>query len=151
MMKTFGEKAFHFFKTLKPDFKTPTGIDLLLPFTNNEARSIAKKFYEKFYDDINDRTFIIGINPGRFGAGITGISFTDPVRLQNDCGIENDFPKKAELSSIFVYEIIKAFGGVKTFYDKFFMTAICPIGFTSNQKNINYYDNKELLETAGST
>ncbi len=39
------------------------------------------------------RYLILGINPGRFGGGITGIPFTDPIRLQNICGIENDFQK----------------------------------------------------------
>jgi hypothetical protein len=147
-MKTFGEKAFHFFKNLNPDFLTPSSIELLLPFTNKEALSVARIFYNKFYNDFNSRTFIIGINPGRFGAGVTGISFTDPVRLLNDCGIENNFQKKAELSSIFIYDVINAFGGVNSFYEKFFVTAICPVGFTSEKKNLNYYDDKQLMENS---
>lgn len=41
-------------------------------------------------------TNILGINPGRFGAGTTGIAFIDPIRLENECGINNSFPKKVE-------------------------------------------------------
>jgi len=86
----------------------------------------------------------IGINPGRFGGGITGIPFTDPMRLQNICGIENNFKKKYELSSVFIYEIIKKFGGAEKFYNKFFISAISPLGFTKHNKNLNYYDDKQL-------
>ena len=52
---------------------------------------------------ITQRHLLLGINPGRFGGGVTGIPFTDPIRLQNVCGIENNFEKKQELSSVFIY------------------------------------------------
>jgi hypothetical protein len=80
-------------------------------------------------------------------AGITGLTFTDPVALQENCGIENLFDKRSELSSRFVYEFINAFGGVASFYSKFFLSAICPLGFIKSGKNLNYYDEKPL-ETA---
>ena|SRR5450432_658912 len=89
---------------------------------------------------------IIGINPGRFGGGVTGIPFTDPIRLQNDCGIENNWVKKQELSSLYVYEMINAFGGVKNFYQQFYITAVSPLGFTQHGKNLNYYDDKTLQD-----
>ena len=44
-------------------------------------------------------TLILAINPGRLGAGVTNIAFTDPVHLERDCGIANDFPKREELSA----------------------------------------------------
>lgn len=108
---------------------------------------ICKQFYHKFYQDEELRWMIIGINPGRFGGGVTGIPFTDPIRLQNDCALPNNWPKKQELSSVFIYEMINAFGGPKTFYKKFYITAISPLGFTSNNKNLNYYDNKLLQDS----
>ena len=66
------------------------------------------------------------------------------MRLQNICGIENDFQKKQELSSVFIYEMIHAFGGPEIFYDKFYISAISPLGFTKNNKNLNYYDDRQL-------
>jgi hypothetical protein len=105
-----------------------------------------KAFYEKYYDDERKRTLILGINPGRFGAGTTGVPFTDPVRLEKECGIANNFPKKQELSSVFVYEMINAYGGCKVFYRKMYISAICPLGFIKEGKNYNYYDDALLLK-----
>lgn len=87
---------------------------------------------------------LVGINPGRFGGGVTGIPFTDPVRLQRDCGIPNECVKKQELSSVFMYEMISALGGPGHFYGKFYITAISPLGFVKEGKNLNYYDDKNL-------
>ena len=89
----------------------------------------------------------MGINPGRFGAGITGITFTDPVRLEDICGIRNPFHKKQELSSVFIYDLIEAFGGVQAFYSSWFLSAVSPLGFKRDGKNLNYYDEKVLQET----
>lgn len=54
-------------------------------------------FYQKYYADKQGRHFIFGINPGRFGAGLTGVPFTDPLRLETECGIENKLPKSGAL------------------------------------------------------
>lgn len=87
----------------------------------------------------------LGINPGRYGAGITGINFTAPKQLREDCEIENPF-SGSELSAEFIYAMINAYGGTKKFYSKFFIGSVCPLGFVQNGKNLNYYDNKELLK-----
>ncbi len=47
---------------------------------------VMQKFYYKYYNDSNKRKFIIGINPSRHGAGVTGVPFTDTKRLDNVCG-----------------------------------------------------------------
>jgi len=78
--------------------------------------------------------------------GITGIPFTDPVKLEV-LGIANDFQKKRELSSDFVYQMITAFGGANKFYQTFYISAISPLGFTKDEKNLNYYDVKRLTRT----
>ena len=148
MDKTFGEKATKFFLGLNPKFKKPADIQILLPYEDANVRSVVRRFFEKFYNDFDKRIFLFGINPGRYGAGTTGISFTDPLRLETDCGIENDFPKKAELSSDFIYQMIAHLGGPQKFYSKFFLTAICPVGFTSGGRNLNYYDDAKLQEAA---
>src|SRR5215831_1320075 len=95
-----------FYKKLNPRFRLPAGVEIMNPFTDGTAWELTSQFYTKFYNDTNRRIFIFGINPGRFGGGITGVPFTDPVRLEKICGIRNDLPKKAELSSLFVYDII---------------------------------------------
>src|SRR4029077_11582149 len=106
-----------------------------------------KAFYTKFYNDYNHRHLIIGINPGRFGGGITGIPFTDPIRLGEVCGIPNTFQNRQELSSLFIYQMIDAYGGPAAFYNQFYFTSYSPVGFTKNGKNLNYYDDK-ILATA---
>lgn len=146
-MKKFGDSAFNFLKNLKPEFDLPDGIYCLLPFENPEVVKLNKTFYRKYYDDNVSRRMIIGINPGRFGSGVTGISFTDPVKLENKLGIKNSFLKRAELSSDFIYNVIDNFGGPEKFYKQFYITAVCPIGFVRDSKNINYYDDRELSES----
>ena len=87
---------------------------------------------------------IIGINPGRFGGGVTGIPFTDPIRLDRECKIANNWAGKQELSSVYVYDMINAYGGPLKFYHKFYFTSVSPLGFTRSNKNLNYYDDKQL-------
>lgn len=142
-MKTFAEKAIGFHRSLRlniPDSE----VQVMNPFRDKYVMGLVEQFYKKFFNDNQKRSFILGINPGRFGAGITGISFTDPVNLHEACGIQNHFDQKHELSSVFIYDVIDAFGGVKRFYQKFFVTAVSPLGFVKDGKNINYYDEKEL-------
>lgn len=138
----------NFYRNLRPDFKLPAGVEIMNPFSDKDSSAIASIFYNKFYNDHHPRKFIFGINPGRFGGGITGIPFTDPVRLQQDCGIPNDLPKKTELSAEFIYEVIRRYGGAKAFYKDFFITALSPLGFIKNGLNLNYYDDKELLKAS---
>ena len=95
---------------------------------------------------IAQRSFIFGINPGRFGAGVTGVPFTDPVRLVEDCGIENHFEKRQELSAQFVWNFIHAYGGPEVFCADYYITSISPLGFVKDGKNINYYDDKALIK-----
>jgi hypothetical protein len=137
-----------FYKSLSPDIKLPKDVGIMNPFADAGSWQLTETFYNKFYNDLHPRVFIFGINPGRFGGGITGIPFTDPVRLKEVCGIENDLPKKAELSSLFVYAVIEAYGGAEAFYRQFFITALSPLGFTKNGINLNYYDDKELLKNS---
>jgi hypothetical protein len=137
-----------FYKKLSPKFALPIGVAVMNPFADKDSWKITSLFYNKFYNDTSRRVFIFGINPGRFGGGVTGIPFTDPVRLEIACGISNSFAKKAELSSQFVYAVIDAYGGAEKFYRDFFITALSPLGYTKNGINLNYYDDKELLKAS---
>ena len=141
----FGDQITRFLYGLTFDLPLSEGIEVMNPFDDLETKKVVDRFYKRFYDDNRGRWMIIGINPGRFGGGITGIPFTDPIRLHHDCNIENHWAKKQELSSLYIYELIKAFGGVDAFYHTFYITAVSPLGFTRNNKNLNYYDDKRLL------
>lgn len=144
-MKSFAEKAIEFNKKLQLNLDI-ADVEVMNPFLDPKVLYITEMFYRKFFSDDNKRVFIFGINPGRNGAGITGISFTDPIRLETKCTIINHLPKKPELSSEFIYNMIDSYGTVKEFYSRFFITAVSPLGFLSKGKNLNYYDTKELQE-----
>ncbi len=140
---TFADRILSFQKKLAINIKLPSGVEVMNPYREKYAFSLCEKFYHKFYDDQVTRTMIVGINPGRHGGGITGVPFTDPVKLDT-LGIPSDLPKKRELSADFVYQMIEAYGGAPKFYKKFYISAISPLGFTKEEKNLNYYDLKTL-------
>jgi hypothetical protein len=86
---TFADKVINFNKQLEyTGPQLPAGIRIMNPFKEEEqAMRISTEFYRKYYSDENKRHIIMGINPGRFGGGLTGIPFTDPKRLQSECHI----------------------------------------------------------------
>ena len=66
----------------------PQGIRIMNPFREyTQTMGIVDTFYHKYYNDNEPRFIILGINPGRFGGGLTGIPFTDPKRLVSECHI----------------------------------------------------------------
>ena len=143
---SFGIDILNFYKSLSFDDQSiPVDIDVMNPFSDTSVLNINEEFYEKYYNDNNKRIFLIGINPGRLGGGVTGIPFTDPINLENVLGIKNSLTKKHELSSRFIYDVIHASGGASHFFSQYYLTAISPLGFTKEGKNINYYDHKELM------
>lgn len=157
--QSFSEKAISFFNSLELALPSSLKIEVLNPYKNPETKKCVAEFFIKYFNDDRKRVFILGINPGRFGGGLTGVSFTDPVALRKFCGIENNFGNKRELSSEFIYMMIEEYGGVNKFYRDFFISAVCPLGFTKAEKrgmtqsratltfkNYNYYDDKKLQE-----
>ena len=109
-MPTFADKVIQFNQQLSFNKKLPDGIQIMNPFEGNtEILTIAKTFYHKFYNDNRPRKFIIGINPGRLGAGVTGIPFTDTKRLASICNIKIDSFSTHEPSSVFVYDVIEKY------------------------------------------
>ncbi len=144
-MLNFATQAVRYFTKLKPPFKLPSEIGIINPYENDEVKLAIKEFYSKFYDDNRKRIYILGINPGRFGGGLTGISFTDPVALRKHCEIENPMGNREELSSKFVYQVVERFGGVNKFFSHFFLSAIYPLALIKDGKNYNYYDDKKLF------
>lgn len=136
---TFGSRIYRYYTTLTVP-RLPAGVHAMNPYRDPVARRYAKAYLNTFYGDGQPRLLAFGINPGRFGAGITGVSFTDPVALADLCGIANDLPRRRELSSIFIYDAIAQLGGVRAFTARCFLTAAAPLGFTRNGVNVNYYD-----------
>lgn len=151
---TFADRAIAFNHSLNFEGDLPPDVGIMNPFTENpDAVLASQEFYRRYYNDNSERHILIGINPGRFGAGQTGVPFTDPHRLRNECGIPYLGGTSREASSVFIYEMIEAYGGVEKFYAHFFISALSPLGFTKlNQKgkalNHNYYDSKELMDAS---
>ncbi|HLP93386.1 MAG TPA: uracil-DNA glycosylase family protein [Saprospiraceae bacterium] len=145
-MEQFASSVIRFTENLRiPSIPLPDGFEWLFPYNNAETMHCMRSFYQQYYSSAQPRHFIFGINPGRFGAGLTGVPFTDPLRLELDCGISNSFPKKPELSADFVWRYIRAYGGIQSFAESFYITSLCPLGFIKNGININYYDDKHLI------
>jgi len=142
----FSTRAITYFCNLKAPHLNSSGVELINPYEKDDVKEIVKNFYTKFYNDENERLFIIGINPGRFGGGLTGIAFTDPIALRENCGIENKFGYRKELSSKFIYSAIEKFDGTKKIFSKVFLTALYPFAIIKNGKNYNYYDEKTLSD-----
>ena len=127
-------------------YPIPEGIDWLLPYESEETKRVMSLFYSRYYHDEQPRKIILGINPGRFGAGLTGVPFTDPVKMDSVCRIENSFDKKQELSAQFIYRLIELMGGVGSFFNQFYISSLCPLGFVKDGINYNYYDDKLLSQ-----
>ena len=164
----FSEKLINFYKQLKPPGDLPKGIEVLFPQRDKQVIALVKEFLEKYYNDNKPRSLMLGINPGRHGAGITGVNFTGPRQLKENCGIDHHLKLSSELSAEFIYDMINEYGGVKSFYQDWFIGAVCPLGFITSSvptgvgtpspegegkrkksfigKNINYYDDKKLMQ-----
>ncbi|MBC8156325.1 MAG: DUF4918 family protein, partial [Bacteroidetes bacterium] len=95
---TFADRAIAYYLNLREPTNLPAGVSALNPYLSPAVQSVVGAFYEKFFADQQPRVFLMGINPGRFGAGVTGISFTTPQNLAKYCGIENDLKPTPELS-----------------------------------------------------
>jgi len=152
-MTSFADNVIEFHKSLDYNGELKENIRVMNPFKDNKEILLNfEKFYNKFFSDERPRKIILGINPGRLGAGATGIPFTDTKRLSEECGIESSTIQTHEPSSVFVYDLIKAFGGSEKFYSKFYINSICPLGFIEknpkgNWVNCNYYDYPELFNS----
>ena len=153
MNKTFGEKVIDFNRNLQYSDELPENFRVINPYLDNpETLDVMQQFYQKFYNDANSRKFIVGINPSRHGAGVTGVPFTDTKRLESICGITMHSAHTHEISSVFLYDMISEFGGAAAFYKQFYINSPFPLAIVRKSKegnwlNANYYDDKTLFET----
>ena len=97
--QNFAKRTLRFYKSLSIKDGLPEDIKVLNPYKKPKVIDFCQSFYNKYYSDNKGRRLILGINPGRFGAGVTGIPFTDPIRLEEKCGITNNFIKRPEYIS----------------------------------------------------
>ncbi|ALR31607.1 hypothetical protein ATE47_14315 [Chryseobacterium sp. IHB B 17019] len=150
MNKTFAEQVVDFNRNLKYSGNLPDDFQVLNPYLDNpETMEVMQQFYQKFYNDSNKRKFLIGINPSRHGAGVTGVPFTDTKRLESVCGITMKSTYTHEVSSVFMYDMIAEYGGVEEFYRDIYINSPFPLTIVRKSKgswiNANYYDDKELF------
>lgn len=132
--------------------KLPKRIGVLDPFNGEHGEQVKRnveQFHHLFYGDERPRMLMLGINPGRLGAGSTGICFTDTKRCVADLGIPVEGMQTHEPSSDFFYRMVRAAGGPQAFYGKVYVQSLCPLGFTRKGPkgtwlNLNYYDDPVL-------
>ena len=152
-MSTFADRIINFNTHLAYNDALPKDFDVLNPYMDNpETMEVMRAFYHKFYNDNRQRKFIIGINPSRHGAGVTGVPFTDTKRLESECGIAMKSAHTHEVSSVFMYDMIKAYGGVTKFYNDFYINSPFPLAIVRKASdgkwlNANYYDEEALFKS----
>lgn len=153
-MKTIADRIIDYNRHLDYSGKLPEGFKVMNPYLDNpETIEVMQIFYHKYYNDNEPRKFVIGINPSRNGAGITGIPFTDTKRLESICGIIMKSAYTHEVSSVFVYDMIKEYGGVEEFYKHFYINSPFPLAIIRQTNggswlNANYYDDPKLFAMA---
>lgn len=149
---SFADKVIDFNRNLSYPGKLPEGFRVMNPYLDNpETLDVMQQFYRKYYNDEITRKFIVGINPSRHGAGVTGVPFTDTKRLESVCGITMHSAHTHEISSVFIYDMIAAYGGPESFYSQFYINSPFPLAIVRQSKtgqwlNANYYDDPALFE-----
>lgn len=150
-METFAKKVVEFNRNLVYSGRLPEDFAVLNPYLGNpETLVVMQEFYHKYYADNRSRKFMIGINPSRHGAGVTGVPFTDTKRLESKCGIRMSSARTHEISSVFMYDMIDAYGGPGAFYHDFYINSPFPLAIVKQTRNgsflnANYYDDPALF------
>lgn len=151
MANSFAERVIEFNRSLDYTGELPEGFAVINPYLDNpETVEAMSLFYRKYYSDSRRRRFMIGINPSRHGAGVTGVPFTDTKRLESVCGIGMRSARTHEVSSVFMYDMIGEYGGPEAFYGDVYINSPFPLAILRQSKegqwlNANYYDDPALL------
>lgn len=134
------EEYFGSFESFKEKFGSEllsNNVNILSDFLDNKQNII--QFHERYIKNSKPKIVLCGINPGRFGAGLTGIPFID----FNSLGKMLPFVESitSEKSAGFFFSVIQEFGIVE-FYKNFHVTNLSWYGFCKCNKgsNVNYYD-----------
>ncbi|KAB2809941.1 uracil-DNA glycosylase family protein [Phaeocystidibacter luteus] len=147
---TRAQRILEWYRTLEINVDLPAHIDVLNPYKEMSDSTYAalQEFYERYYSDERPRKLLMGINPGRLGAGLTGIPFTDTPALES-IGIEMPEVNTTETSADFVWRVVEAYGGPEAFFGEWFIGGVSPLGFIQkndkgNWVNFNYYDSPDV-------
>ncbi len=105
---------------------------------------LVHRYYQTFYKIHGKWVVLCGINPGRNGAGKTGIPFIDYKGASHLLSDVNQDDR--EQSAQFILSIIDKIG-INTFYKNVYMTNISWFGFIKDGNNLNYYDLPSPLST----
>ena len=137
-MKTIVEDYFEFYEIFRDKYSETLerkNIRILYEFLENKNNII--EFHKRYVQPNSPKIVICGINPGRNGAGLTGIPFIDFESLSKM--LSNIGNKESEQSAKFFYSVIQKFE-IENFYQKFHVTNISWYGFSQidKQKNVNY-------------
>lgn len=128
------------------DYLKKENIHILTGFIEN--KDLVINFYKQVYSNIHPRIVLCGINPGRFGAGKTGVPFLDYLSLSEF------FPDikstNRENSAQFVYKVIESYGKER-FFNDVYLTNFSWFGFqkkSNNQwKNVNYFELPQNIQS----
>lgn len=143
----FGQRIEQFLTSLTLDVQLPTGFEVMQPYADPAVQFNIHAMCLRYYVDTpKPRLAVWGINPGRLGGGITGLSFTDPYALFHLLHIGPETSMRREPSATFIQMVIEAYGGAVDFYRDVFLSAISPLGFIKDGNNINFYDDPSLAK-----
>lgn len=139
-MTDFSDKYFSDFEEFKKEFSDDLlSKDLVVLDDFLQNKNNIKRYYEKYVSKNKPKIVLCGINPGRFGAGLTGIPFIDFKSLSK---MLNDINRtETEQSAQFFFRVIEKIGKER-FYQNCYVTNISKFGFAEQGKsrNVNYYD-----------
>ncbi|WP_391207752.1 uracil-DNA glycosylase family protein [Psychrobacillus sp. L4] len=116
-------------------------IKILNGFHNNIE--LVRTYYREMYKGQGNRIVFCGINPGKNGAGKTGIPFIDFKGLSQL--LPDITNQDSENSAQFIMSVISEIGAEK-FHDCVYMTNLSWFGFTRHGSNINYYELPKHLQ-----
>lgn len=145
-MNTFADRVIHYLQTLEPPTLPNLHWEVMHPHGSEPARTWSERFYRRYYSDNHPRIAVFGINPGRWGSGITGIPFTDPTQLEAVLPEFGRIEGRTEMSAQYIHRVIRAYGSYESFYQQIYFTSVYPFGLLYQGVNANYYDYPEVYE-----
>jgi uracil-DNA glycosylase len=137
-MKNIVEDYFEFYETFTEKYSEilrSINIGILSEFLDNKNNII--EFHKKYVQPNSPKIVMCGINPGRKGAGISGIPFIDTNSLSKMLPDISNL--KSEKSAKFFFSIVEELG-INEFYKNVHVTNMSWFGFYKLDKgtNLNY-------------
>jgi hypothetical protein len=96
-------------------------------------RNDARRFFRTYYAGEGRRIALVGLNPGRFGGGRTGLPFLDPLAVSALLG---GMGQGRERSARFLWGVIARLGPER-FFERVYLTNLSCLGFVRGGRNVN--------------